>query len=60
MNQREFILRKTPFVFLKRVAYITFFFALLPLAAFSTELPKSGCLRYNTHNVSRRHESNSV
>ena len=33
MNRREFILRKTPFVFLKRVAYITFFFALLPLAA---------------------------
>ena len=32
MTQREFILRKTPFVFLKRVAFITFFFALLPLA----------------------------
>lgn len=33
MTQREFTLRKTPFVFLKRVAYITFFFAVLPLAA---------------------------
>ena len=33
MTQRAFIVRKTPFVFLKRVAYITFFFAVLPLVA---------------------------
>jgi hypothetical protein len=32
MNPSEIVIRKTPFLFLKRVAVLIFFFALLPVS----------------------------